>query len=53
MRAKPKPLNRDLPMPKMGGVESSVVCAHQPVCPDAQTCIRRTMEYCMGRRATP
>lgn len=40
---------RKLPMPTIG----SVVCSHHPKCASAALCIRRSMEYAMGKRLQP
>ena len=33
-----------LTLKHVGGLESSVMCAHEPSCEDAEACIRRSME---------
>lgn len=44
---------RELPLPKLGGLTSSVICSHEPICLNSDACIRRTMGYAMGKRNTP
>ena len=50
-----KPKEVALKMPPLGDGELSVsvLCSHNPVCKTSDACIRRTMEYAMGKRATP
>ncbi len=50
---KKKPRSTDLPLKKIGDTQSCVVCSHHPPCENAEACIRRTMEYAMGKRAQP
>ncbi len=48
-----KDTTRELPMATLGKLKSSVICPHNPTCASAEDCIKRTMEYCMGKRKTP
>lgn len=39
----------NLPLRKLGGLASSVVCSHVPSCTDAEDCIKHTMKSAVGK----